>query len=60
MPEKNDKRADLHVFISRELRMEFKYASERQGLTMQDSISEMMRRFIEWEKSQRESESSDS
>ncbi len=49
---KNDKRADLHVFISRELRMEFKHASERQGLTMQDSISEMMRSFIKWEKEQ--------
>ncbi len=56
---KNDKRADLHVFISRELRMEFKHASERQGLTMQDSISEMMRRFIEWEKSQRKPEEPD-
>ena len=41
---------DLHLQLPRKLRLAFKLACLRQGLTMQENVAKMMQKYIEWEK----------
>ena len=51
MPEKKPTdRVAINIYTTRKLRMEFKHACERQGLTMQDQFVELMLKLIEFEK----------
>ena len=40
---------ETHFYIRRKLRMEFKHACERPGMTMQENIANLMKKFIEYE-----------
>ena len=54
MPEKKPTdRVAINIYTTRKLRMEFRHASDRLGMTMQENFLELMLKFIEYEKEQK-------